>query len=141
MVTSKFNVHINAPKEKVWQVLWNDDTYRQWTAVFSEGSFAKTDWEEGSIIQFLNSKGNGSFSRIQKKIPNTQMTFLHLGEIKDGVEKESVWAGALENYYLSENSGGTNLGVEVDATEEFQSYFTDTFPKALEVVKQLSEKV
>ena len=35
----KFFNHINAPKEKVWKVLWDDSSYRKWTSVFMEGSY------------------------------------------------------------------------------------------------------
>ena len=140
MKTQSFSVQINAPKERVWEILWNDDTYRQWTAVFHEGSYAKSDWEEGANIQFLGPDGNGMYSRIHKKVPNTQMTFEHLGEIKGGVEQpKSEWAGAMENYYLSENNGVTDLRAEMDANGEMLSYFQATFPKALQLVKDLSE--
>ena len=135
-----FSITINAPEEKVWDVLWGEQTYKQWTAVFSEGSHAISDWQEGSKIQFLDGKGNGMFSIIDKKVPNTQMTFKHLGEIKDGEEKQSEWAGALESYYLNEADGTTELRVEIDTAEAFQQYFEDTFPKALQKVKQLSEQ-
>jgi hypothetical protein len=63
-----------------------------------------------------------------------------MGEIKDGAETESAWAGALENYFLAETGNGTELTTEMDSSEEFQEYFEATFPKALELVKRLSEK-
>ncbi|MBD0332687.1 MAG: SRPBCC domain-containing protein [Chitinophagaceae bacterium] len=135
-----FSIAVNAPKEKVWDVLWSEPTYRQWTAVFSEGSHAISDWQEGSKIQFMDGKGNGMFSVIEKKVPGTQMTFKHLGEIKDGQQKESEWAGALESYYLTAADGNTELRVEMDSAESFEPYFKDTFPKALQIVKQLSEQ-
>ncbi|MCU7549985.1 SRPBCC domain-containing protein [Chitinophagaceae bacterium LB-8] len=140
METTKFSIQINAPKEKVWQTLWSDDTYRQWTVVFHEGSYAKTDWKEGSSVQFLTPEGDGMYSRISKLIPNTQMTFEHQGEVKGGVEQpQSSWAGAKESYYLSENNGVTELTVEMDTVEEFIQYFKDIFPKALQLIKSLSE--
>ena len=43
-----YDIAINATPEKVWKVLWTDQTYREWTSAFSEGSHAKTDWKEGS---------------------------------------------------------------------------------------------
>lgn len=142
MATEVFSVLINAPKEIVWQVLWNDDSYRKWTAAFHEGSHAKSDWQEGSKILFLGPEGSGMYSRIQKMVPNEQMIFEHLGEIKNGEEQpQSSWAGAKESYYLSENNGATELRVELDISgaEAEAQYLKDTFPKALQVVKQLSE--
>ena len=49
-----FSLDINAPKEKVWKVLWDADTYTKWTGVFAEGSQAVTDWEEGSKVLFTD---------------------------------------------------------------------------------------
>lgn len=34
-----FEIQIDAPPERVWDVLWSDITYRQWTTAFTEGSF------------------------------------------------------------------------------------------------------
>ena len=140
MTTLNFSVEINAPKEKVWRILWDDQSYRQWTSVFMEGSYAKSDWQEGSKILFLGPKSDGMYSTIHKKIDNSQMVFKHLGEIKNGVETPSDWADALESYFLSEKDGGTELRVELNTTEDFQQYFQDTFPKAITIIKQLAEK-
>ncbi|MDB5247588.1 MAG: Activator of Hsp90 ATPase 1 family protein [Segetibacter sp.] len=139
-----FSTTINAPKEKVWEVLWNDSTYRKWTSVFSEGSCVETDWKEGSKILFLDGKGQGMVSIIETSRPNEFMSFKHLGEVKDGVEdteSEAVkkWAGAMENYILNEVNGATEVSVEVDISDDFKEYFLKTFPKAIEQVKVLSE--
>lgn len=40
-----FKIEINAPKEKVCSVLWDDETYRKWTTVFCEGTYAVSDWK------------------------------------------------------------------------------------------------
>ena len=61
MSTLKFNTNINAPKEKVWETLWNDTTYQQWTAAFTAGSYTESDWNEGSKIKFLSPNGNRMF--------------------------------------------------------------------------------
>jgi hypothetical protein len=138
----KFTQQINAPREKVWEVLWNDATYRKWTSVFSSDSHAQSDWKEGSKIHFLDGKGMGMYSIIETKIGNTQMTFKHLGEIKNGAEApvKTDWENARESYFLEEKNGGTELRVELDSVGEFKDYFNDTFPKALNLVKELAEK-
>jgi hypothetical protein len=138
----KFNISVKAPREKVWKVLWDDATYRQWTSVFSPDSHAKSDWKEGSKIHFLDGKGNGMYSIIETKIGNTQMTFKHIGEIKNDVESpaSSDWGDARESYFLSETENGTELRVELDAVGEFLDYFKEVFPKALQKVKELSEQ-
>lgn len=70
-----FLIEIKAPKIKVWNVLWDDATYRKWTATFSEGSQALSEWREGSKVLFLSPGGEGMFSIIHKKIPNEFMSF------------------------------------------------------------------
>lgn len=140
----EFTVNINAPKEKVWETLWKDVNYQKWTSVFSPGSKAVTDWKEGSKVLFLSEKGDGMYSKIEKSIPNKLMSFKHLGEVKDGQEvplneETKKWTGAMENYLLEENEGTTSLKVQMDAAEEYNDYFKEKFPKALENVKQLAE--
>ncbi len=139
-----FSIHINAPKEKVWNVLWDDITYRKWTSTFGEGSYAVSDWEEGSKVLFLSADGGGMFSTIARKIPNEFMLFKHVGTVKGGEEQpesEEIksWSGAMENYLLDEKNGVTELTVTIDITEDHEQYFKDTFPKALESVKALAE--
>lgn len=137
-----FSIDILAPKSKVWSVLWNDDSYRKWTSIFSEGSFAKTDgWKEGSKVLFLSPDGDGMVSRVAANKPYELMSFEHLGIVKNGVEDTSsqAWAGAHENYTLKETGGVTTLFVEMDTENNFKEYFTNTWPKALEQVKILSE--
>lgn len=136
---TSFETPIHASAKRVWKVLWSDLTYRKWTSVFSPDSQAQSDWNEGSKILFTDGKGSGMHSIIEKKIPEVQMTFKHIGEIKDGVETVSPWEGALESYFLREENGVTVLRTEMDLTEEFKSYFENTFPKALALVKELSE--
>lgn len=58
-----FAVHINAAKEKVWNALWEDTSYRNWTDAFAEGSHAVTDnWMQGTKVLFLDGKGKGMAS-------------------------------------------------------------------------------
>lgn len=139
------SVTINAPKEKVWKILWNDDTYRKWTAVFSAGSHAVTDnWKQGSKVLFLDGNGSGMVSRVAENKPNEFMSFEHLGEVKDGAEdttsdRVKQWSGSKENYTLKEEGNTTVLQLDMDITDEFKDYFLNTCPAALQNVKQLAE--
>lgn len=140
-----FSIDISAPREKVWDVLWTDKTYREWTSVFTEGSYAESDWNEGSKILFLSPKGDGMSSLILKKDPPEFMSFKHIAMVKNSEEQpldeeSKKWSGALENYKLITNGTGTTLTVEMDANEDMQAYMNTTFPKALQKVKELSEK-
>ena len=140
-----FSATINAPRHKVWEVLWGKETYRAWTAAFAEGSDVETNWEEGGRVVFGDGKGNGMVSTIAKKIPDEYMSFKHLGEISGGVEdltsdKVKAWAGAMENYTLKDDDGKTSLLVETDVNEEYKDYFEKAWPVAMDKLKELSEK-
>lgn len=140
-----FTTQINAPREAVWNILWSKETYPKWTSVFMEGSYAESDWKEGSKILFLGPDEHGGTggmtSRIAKLVPNDTMVFEHLGEVKNGVEDFSKgWSDAFEKYFLRTSADcGTELNVELDTLDEYASYFEETFPKALVKIKELAE--
>ena len=145
MEKNEFKILIDAPPEKVWNVLWNDASYPQWTSAFAEGSKVETDWKEGSKVLFLDGKGQGMISIIAKKKPNEFTSFKHIGTVNNGVEdldspQTKEWAGALENYTLKNTGGKTELVVDMDMTEEYKDYFIKTWPMALDKVKELAEK-
>lgn len=146
----KFKTDINAPAEKVWQVLWNDDTYREWTKAFGHGGYAKTDWKEGSRVHFLSDGEpdedgmNGMYSLIDTLVPGQKMFFKHLGVLKHSEEQplddeSRKWSGSMENYTLTEENGITTLEVEIDIVDDHVDFFKEAFPNALKSVKELSE--
>ncbi len=141
----EFEITINAPREKVWGLLWADDSYQEWTSIFSEGSRAVTDWQTGSQVLFVNADNDGMLSMIAQNIPNEYMSIKHLGMVKNGVEdledeKAKEWYGAMENYTLTDVNGNTHLKVDIDITEEYEDYFKDAWPKAMNKIKEMAER-
>jgi hypothetical protein len=139
-----FSININAPKSTVWEILWNDESYRAWTSVFGEGSYAVSNWNEGDKIHFLSTTGSGMYSIIEKMLPQEFMSFKHLGMVENGIEQEpnektKDWEGATENYTLKETQDQTELIVEMDMSDSHEQYFKEKFPIALQKVKELSE--
>jgi uncharacterized protein YndB with AHSA1/START domain len=136
-----YSVDIGAPRSKVWAVLWEDASYRDWTSVFAAGSYAISDWNQGSRIHFIDpTSNNGMSAIIEKKTPNEYMCFKHIAEIQNG--KEVTYpdtAVGRERYTLTDTGGGTRLHVELDAPDEYTATFDDKFPKALQRVKELAE--
>lgn len=145
METLEFKIEIEAPKEKVWKVLWDDETYRQWTSAFCEGTYAISDWNEGSKIQFLSPNGEGVNSVIESKIINEYVAFRHISELKnfEDISVDAIpqgWAGGIETYRLTQNNAVTTLDITMDCIEKYVEYFNKVFPESMEIIKRLSEK-
>lgn len=136
----KFSTDINAPKDKVWKSLWEDQNYRNWTSAFCEGSHMKADWTEGGKVLFLDPNNQGMSSRIAKLDDGTYVSFEHIADYMNGEEQPVPdWTGAQENYRLTEIEGGTRLDTEVDVTEKYVSYFKEAFPKGIAKLKEIAE--
>ncbi len=141
MYKLNFSIDIQTPREKVWEVLWDEDTFRDWTSVFAEGSegaYINSDWVEGGRFEFFESDV-GSYGIIEKLIPNEFISFRHLGELREGKEYPYD-RERLESYTLNENNGVTTLTLEQDIPEEYKNMFEDATPKAFERIKELAEQ-
>jgi uncharacterized protein YndB with AHSA1/START domain len=145
----RYSVVIQAPRDKTWNTMLGDQTYRQWTEPFASGSHYVGSWNEGSEILFLapgeQGRMSGMVSRIEKSQPHQYLSIEHLGMVEDGErdttsDKVQSWAGAREAYTFRETDGGTEVIVEVDTADEYKSMFQDTWPKALQRLKELAER-
>ncbi|MEN9549258.1 MAG: hypothetical protein RIR12_1849 [Bacteroidota bacterium] len=144
----QFTVQINAPVEKVYQLMLADKTYREWTAIFNPTSSFEGKWETGAKMLFVgiaeNGQKGGMVSRIREAKENEYVCIEHVGILEGDVEiiegpKVQDWAGALEIYRFHQTEAGTYLVIEMDATAEFKSYFETTYPKALQKLKEICE--
>lgn len=142
-----YDIIINAPKEKIWDVLWNSDSYSEWTKFFSPGSQMKSDWKVGGKTYFTNTEGEGMVSTIDSIEKPDQIVFKHLGMVdKEGNEdtqsKEVMeWSGAFEKYFLiGLQDGSVKLQAEVQIDSQWKDHMHEGFTKGLQVVKELAEK-
>lgn len=148
----QFKENIKASAEKVYKTmlgLENKETYEQWTSEFNPTSTYEGNWKKGSKIYFVgtdeNGKKGGMVSEIAENIPGKFVSIRHNGildgdkEITKGEDVEK-WVGALENYSFQEENGITTVSIETDAVEDYMDYFNTTWPKALQKLKEISEK-
>lgn len=143
------SIVINAPKEKVWHTMLDDQPYREWTKAFNPGSYYKGDWSKGSKILFLGPSPDGSgeggmVSRIAENKPFEFISIEHLGIIKNGVEdttsaEAKKWAPAFENYTFKEKDGDTEVIVDMDVEDEYLEEFKKMWTNALQNLKKLAE--
>ena len=152
MTKLQFKVSINAPVSKIYDIMLgisNKSTYEQWTAIFNPTSSYEGNWDKGNKILFIgvDEKGEkgGMVSKIVENIPNQFVSIQHYGlvqggkEITEGPEVEK-WANGFENYTFEENKGITTLIVDLDTTEDFEAYMNETYPNALNKLKELCEE-
>lgn len=143
-----FSIVINAPKEKVWHTMLDDEPYREWTAAFNEGSYYEGSWEKGSKILFLGpdpttGKLGGMVSRIAGNRPYEFISIEHLCLVHDGIEdtdsaEAKKWAPAFENYTFKEVDGGTEILVDLETDESMAEEFSKMWPAALEKLKEIA---
>lgn len=140
MKTITFTIDINAPIDKVWDAIWNDDNYREWTTHFYPGSFYESDWEVGGKTLFMGPDRDGMFATITKLEKPNEVIFNHLGEIINGEESVKFEKGSFETYQLSEIDGMTRLVISVDIQDEHEQDMNDGFSKGIEDIKRIAEK-
>ncbi len=147
-----YNTTIQAPSSKVYDIMLgitNKATYEAWTATFNPTSSYEGSWDKGSKIYFLgvdeNGEKGGMVSRIAENIPHQFVSIQHYGllkgdqEITTGPDVEK-WANGLENYTFEESNGNTSVKVELDASDDFESYMNEMYPKALVKLKEMCEE-
>jgi uncharacterized protein YndB with AHSA1/START domain len=140
----KFSITINATAKKVWEVLWNDETYAQWTAAFGEGSHVETDWKQGSRVLFLAGNNDGMVSEIVAITPGQYVSFQHHAAYKNGevvadAPEMQGWVGTHENYTLQENGQQTLLSLEQEVPADHRDVFNEFWENAFKKIKELAE--
>lgn len=148
----QFKINIKAPVSKIYDLMLglnSKSSYEEWTSLFNPTSTFEGSWDKGTKILFIgvDEKGEkgGMVSRIVENIPNQFVSIQHYGlvkadkEITEGPEVEK-WANGFENYTFEENTGTVTVTVDLDTTEDFIGYMNDTYPKALNKLKDLCEK-
>lgn len=142
------SIIIAAPREKVWDAMLGQDTYRQWTSAFHPGSYYKGMLAQGEKILFIGPDENGEMgmvSRVAEIRPNEFISFEHLGIYKNGVEDTESedarqWSPAFENYTFTDVDGGTQVDIDQDMQSQYKDMFAGMWEKALAALKELAEK-
>lgn len=145
VIKIKKGIDINAPKEKVWEVLLKDEYTRNWYSEFSPGSHADTDWKVGSKAIFTDHSKRGMISRVIANNPAEELAVEYEGFIDNGIEDfESEGAkamkGGIERYKLSGANGNTHLDIESDMGEPWVETMDKQWDNALQKIKKLAEE-
>lgn len=139
-----YSIEINTKKEKVWDTLWQDETFRRWASVIDPETYMIGELKEGNEVQFISvANGYGVTSLVEKVTPGKFLLLRHQADTQETgeQEREKEWTGGEESYTLTEKDGITTLVVAFDVPTELEEYFTVNYPKALKLVKELAEQI
>lgn len=137
-----YRIHIQAPVERVWDTLIADESYRDWTSAFMEGSYYEGSWEQGSRIRFLTPSGEGMEAEIAQNRRHAFLSIRHLCMVSPGqpaAPEADSGPSAYENYRFTPEAGGTRLEIEQDMPAEYVAMMDQSWPKALARLKALCE--
>jgi hypothetical protein len=141
----QFSTLIHAPVATVWKTMLEPGSYTSWTSAFAEGSTYEGSWEQGQRIKFVSPSGEGMLSEIVESRLHEHISIRHLGMIGPGGVEDTTseavraWAPAHENYTFTAVPEGTKLAIEMDVAADWEQYMLDSWPKALDRLKELSE--
>ena len=138
----RFSIEIKAPRERVWEVMWADRTFRDWASLIDDGTHMVGELREGGEVQFISSdSGYGVTSRVLKLVPGAFVSFRQVLDTKEHgrLEREPEWAGGEESYALAEQGGVTTVTVNLDVPVGLEETFRERFPKALQRLRALAE--
>lgn len=148
MEKMQFSVSINAPVDKVFDNMLGSETYKQWTSAFDPSSNYEGTWAQGKEISFTaigkDGKRGGMLGLIESYKPNEYISIRYTGlidgdqQIKEGEQTKS-WIGNHENYTFNSLGNQTTVTVDLDVDDPYINYFKETYPIALNKLKQISE--
>src|SRR6266567_2622578 len=142
MKEMQFSIEIHATKERVWDTLWQDETFRQWAGIIDPGTHMVGELREGNEVQYISGNGYGVTSLVEKLVAGEFLLLRHSADTQDDGKRErkNQWTGSKESYSLAEKDDTTTLTVVFDVPPELEEYFKVHYPKALERVKVLAQR-
>lgn len=145
MKTLQYTTTIDAPREQVWDVMLGPETYLKWANVAWPGSGIEGDWSEGSRMRFSGDDGSGTMAVITESRPHERVFAEHVAALGPGGVEDTEsdmakeWIGTTEGYTFKERDGSTELVVEITTQPSWASMFDETWPTALQALKELAE--
>lgn len=133
-----YEVTISAPALRVWRVLTEPETYKQWVKAFSPDSYFDGEWKQGASVKFLDPNMGGTKAILDVLLPEKRIRARHVSLIsKEGEESTSgemadKWIGTTEDYSLTEDEKVTTLSVVIETHSDFVDMFDSSWPEALE---------
>ena len=142
MKQEEFKISIDAPPQKIWQLLWGADTYPVWTSVFSEGSRAETDWQKGSSITYTGEWEGKSYEDkgvIIDIVPEKLLHTTYFSAMSGKEDKPENYANVI--YKVSPDDGHSLVTITQDNIDDEKQlqHMEENWGKVLDSMKKLLE--
>lgn len=137
MQTIEKSIEIDAPIEKVYEVLVNSQFTRQWGNAFSEGAYVESDWKPGSEVVWKDKDGNvGAKGVVIENEPLRKITVAFYDDVNTPAPGQYK-----EVYSVQPQQQQSQLNISAGALEEEHAKsHGPLWDKALQVIKQLAEQ-
>ncbi len=87
----QYSIEIDAPRERVWDTLWQDATFRDWASIIDPETYMVGDLKEGNEIQFISAaNGYGVTSLVKKVIVGEFLLLNHSADTQDKLRALSL---------------------------------------------------
>lgn len=134
-------IQIKATKQRVWEVLWQDASFRMWAGVIDPGTYMVGVLKEGATVQFISAEGYGVTSLVAELELYECVLLQHRVDTQDyGTSvRDNQWSGGRERYTLTCKDGITTLKITVDIPKELEQVMISSYREALSYIKAMSE--
>jgi uncharacterized protein YndB with AHSA1/START domain len=140
MQTIEKTIEIDAPIEKVYEVLVNPQYTRAWGNAFSAGAYVESDWKPGSEVVWKDKDGNvGAKGLVVENEPMRRITVAFYDDVN---EKPPAQPGQYKEVYSVQTSRHQSR-LEIVASGLPDSdvvIHSPLWDKALLMIKELAEK-
>src|SRR5437868_4049425 len=133
----EFEIDIAASKQKVWDTMFNPETYKEWVNVSWPGSYYEGTWKQGENLRFISPGQGGTLATLVECRPYEFILAKHIAVINaDGSEDRNSdvakgWIGTTESYAFTGSNGKTELKTWMNTSPEWAKMFTDGWSRAL----------
>ncbi len=142
----EFKINIDAGPKKVWDIMLNPITYKEWVNVSWPNSHYEGEWKEGENIRFVSKSGAGTLANLIECVPHKYIMARHTAVINaDGTEDRDSetakgWIGTTESYAFTGNGNSTELKTEIQTNPDWEKMFNEGWPNAMVKLKELCER-
>jgi len=148
LLNRHFEIFIDCPPDQVYKHMLDERVFRIWSAPFDPTSRLEGNWESGSRMRFIGTNPDGSpggmVSRVEEHIPARKVVLKHVAVLKGDEEttgdpESQAWLGGTESYTFTPEGKGTRVSVDTEVPPDFEAFFQDNWPKALNILKEICE--